>query len=237
MIALAELYDVLFQAFGPQNWWPIVENGTSLYLPEYTRRERTREEIVEIWIGAILTQNTAWKNVEKALIALKAELPMSPEAILACPEERLASLICSAGYYTQKAKKIRISMEYILTKLAGTPSRLKSMPLIQARGELLSLWGIGPETADSILLYGLRFPVFVIDAYTRRILTRVGYAVEGASYDDLQGLFHEALPRDPHLYEEYHALLVATGKLCTRKPLCFQCPLVSLCREAQPSFK
>ncbi|URA10781.1 endonuclease III domain-containing protein [Thermospira aquatica] len=237
MISLRELYDLLFEAFGPQNWWPIVENGTSRYLPEYVRRERTKEEILEIWIGAILTQNTAWKNVEKALIALKSEIAMSPEALFSCPEEKLASLIRSAGYYTQKAKKIHISMEYILTALSGDPSQLKSMSLAEARKALLSLWGIGPETADSILLYGLRFPVFVIDAYTRRILKKLGYTQAQASYDELQKLFHRSLPPDPYLYGEYHALLVVTGKLCGKKPQCLDCPLASFCEEAHKSFK
>jgi len=233
-LSLTQIYEILREWYGPQYWWPIVMDHTSHYLPEYTERERTPEEALEIWIGAILTQNTAWKNVEKAIDTLKTHLPLTPQDLLSCPETTLASLIRSAGYYTQKAKKIRISMRFILEHLDGNPCSLRSYPLSTARERLLSLWGIGPETADSILLYALGFPVFVIDAYTRRILSHLGYTEAFDPYEDLQDIFHTSLPRDPRLYGEYHALFVAAGKTCGRKPRCEACPLHPWC-QAHPS--
>ncbi|MFN4215865.1 MAG: endonuclease III domain-containing protein [Brevinematales bacterium] len=230
-LSLSELYEVLFSFYGPQNWWPIVENGTSLYLPEYMQRERTPQEAIEIWTGAILTQNTAWKNVEKALVKLKARVPLSPENLIKLPEEEIADLIRPAGYYRQKAKKIHISMRFLLENYGGNPCEIRRLSLPEARHQLLSLWGIGPETADSILLYALGFPIFVIDAYTRRILKLLGYPEATQPYENLQALFHKSLAQDVGLYQEYHALFVTAGKTCRKKPDCGRCPLFSWCEK------
>ncbi|NPV38669.1 Endonuclease III [Brevinematales bacterium NS] len=230
-LSLSELYDILFRFYGPQNWWPIVENGVSLYLPGYTQKQRTPEEALEIWIGAILTQNTAWKNVEKALVNLKERLPLLPESLLTLSEEELSDLIRPAGYYRQKAKKIHVSMRFLLQDYGGNPCELRRLPLSEARHQLLSLWGIGPETADSILLYALGFPIFVIDTYTRRILKLLGYPEATQSYERLQDLFHKNITPDVGLYREYHALFVAAGKTCGRKPDCGRCPLFSWCER------
>jgi len=227
--SLLDIYNILLDFHGEQNWWPIVKNGVSLYLPEYATRERTPEEILEIWIGAILTQNTAWKNVEKAITNLKTHIALSPSEILHYPQNELAELIRPAGYYTQKAKKLHASMHFIENTLSGNILRLKTFPLAQARTHLLSLWGIGPETADSILLYGYRFPTFVIDAYTRRILLSLGFSEAALSYHEFQAYFQKTLPSDAHLYEEYHALFVAQGKHCKTKEGCIHCPLSPWC--------
>ncbi|MCX7882891.1 MAG: hypothetical protein N2314_06695 [Brevinematales bacterium] len=233
ILSLSELYEILSQAYGKQHWWPIVQGGVSLYLEEYSQRERTPQEALEIWIGAILTQNTTWKNVEKALTTLKEKDVLSVEGLLNCSEEGLARMIRPVGYYMQKAKKIHVSMRFLATYLHGNPCEMRSWSLAEARHALLSLWGIGPETADSILLYALGFPVFVVDAYTRRILECLGYEEASAPYERLQHLFHQKLAPDVHLYQEYHALFVAVGKTCGKKPRCSFCPLSSWCRKSQ----
>lgn len=191
------IYDELFQAFGHQHWWP------------YTDEKNKK---LEISLGAILTQNTNWQNVEKALKNLKSQKLFSLKRLEDINTKRLAALIKPSGYYNQKAKKIK---EFI--------SFLKSNKEI-SRENLLSVWGIGPETADSILLYAYDNPIFVVDAYTKRVMSRLGFKEE--TYDELQGLFMQELPEDAQLYNEYHALLVRLGKdFCKTKPVCEWCPL------------
>ncbi len=205
---LKEIYTRLFQALGPQGWWP-------------------GETAFEVCVGAILTQNTNWQNVERAIANLKAAGVLSPEALYDLPEEMLAEMIRPAGYFRVKARRLKNFIHFLMDRHQGDLKSLFSLPLEEARQQLLGVSGIGPETADSILLYAGGLPTFVIDAYTRRILLRHGLATEELSYEDLREMFMRALPPDPKLYNEYHALLVAVGKrFCRpRKPLCATCPL------------
>lgn len=225
------VYRLLKKAYGPRNWWPVVRGGRCLYLPEFLDRPRTAPEILEIMVGALLTQNTAWDNVVLALIELKKRRLMSVGALEKIPESRLARLIRSSGYYNQKAKKIKALVSFIRSSLAGRVVRLGGRGLDRARQSLLSVWGIGPETADSILLYGYGFPVFVVDAYTHRVFSRIGSVPPKAQYDDIQLFFHKNLKRNTGVFREYHALIVELGKsVCIRTPKCLICPIRKICR-------
>ena len=205
---LTKIYENLYRHFGPQNWWP-------------------GETPFEICVGAILTQNTNWQNVERAISRLKERELLDPQKLYELPFDELATLIRPAGYFRVKAKRLKNFLHLLVREYEGRLERLFAEGLPQAREKLLSVSGIGPETADSILLYAGGFPVFVIDAYTRRILLRHGLATEEMDYQALQELFERNLPRDTELFNEYHALLVACGKhYCRpRRPLCEKCPL------------
>lgn len=209
------------------NWYPnVVRAMRQLKLGrEFTKQEQEvirqaeiREKLKKQTTDTILTQNTNWQNVEKALNNLKTKNLLSLKKLEAISIKKLATLIKPSGYYNQKAKKIKGFIKF-----------LKSNKQIN-RENLLSVWGIGPETADSILLYAYGYPIFVIDAYTKRILNRLGFKEE--TYDDLQKLFMQNLPKNIQIYNEYHALLVRLGKYsCKAKPLCKECPLKSdFCR-------
>ncbi len=199
---LMKIYRRLLHAFGPQNWWP-VKNGF-------------RPKEWEICVGAVLTQNTNWKNVEKALENMKKHGIVSREDIIRIDTEKLAEIIKPAGYYNQKAKKLKA-----LASLEGKITREK----------LLSVWGVGPETADSILLYAYGKPYFVIDAYTRRVFSRLGLVKETSSYEELRHFFEKNLPRDIQIYKEYHALIVELAKrFCKKKPFCEKCPISDYCK-------
>lgn len=189
---LLKFYEALLKEYGPQGWWP-VGNGF-------------RPKEWEICVGAILTQNTAWKNVERGLKNLRDAGIMTPEALIALAQPELETLIRPTGFYRQKAERLKIFTDYLLR--LGIKDFLSSV----TRDELLALKGIGRETADSILLYACKKPVFIIDAYTRRIFSRLKLAEENAGYDELQDLFHKNLPRDVALFQEYHALIVRLGK-------------------------
>ncbi len=223
---LQRLYTTLLEHYGPQGWWPLVAHlGTNPtktgsirgYHPGDFGFPRSDNERFEICVGAILTQNTAWTNVEKALLALHEKGCLDAKKLASLPLPSLKKAIRPAGYYNQKAKKLTIFTAFY-TALAGrTPTR----------DELLALWGIGPETADSILLYAYGVPVFVIDAYTRRVIAaeklipaRKGRTAADLDYHDLQRLFHDALPASQKgavaLYQEYHALIVEHAKNLTR---------------------
>jgi len=205
--ALLTIYKTLFHAIGPRHWWP-------------------GETPLEIMIGAILTQNTSWKNVDKAITTLKEKNRLSPEKLRDIPEADLAEAIRSSGYYNQKAKKIKIFIRYIYEHYNGSLEKMAEQPLGKLREELLAIHGIGPETADSILLYALQKETFVVDAYTRRIFLRHGWMTEKATYEEIRQFFMTHLPRDVQLYNEFHALLVHVGNhFCRRKPLCEGCPL------------
>ena len=168
------LYRALFGKYGHQNWWPIVENGRCLYLDDYRKRARTDEEILEIMAGAVLTQNTSWENAAGALAKLKEEALLNIESLDSARAAGIAQIIKGSGYYNQKAKKLK-ALAGFLRGLPGGLHDLRAMGLETARESLLSVWGIGKETADSsILLYGSYFLTFVIDAYTVRIFSRVG---------------------------------------------------------------
>ena len=205
---LRKYYDALFTAHGPQHWWP----------------GRSRFEVI---VGAILTQNTSWSNVEPALRNLRSARLLAPAPMLQVPLARLQSLIRSSGYFRQKARKLKAFAEYLQTMFAGSLTRMFRTPTTVLREQLLGVHGIGPETADSILLYAGRHPIFVIDAYTRRIVERHQLTSSARSYEQLRALFERNLPPDAALYNEFHALIVRTGKLhCrARQPRCNECPL------------
>jgi endonuclease-3 related protein len=206
---LNNIYDKLYAAFGPQNWWPA-------------------ESQFEVIVGAILTQNTAWKNVEKAINNLKYSGLLMPEKLHDLSHEELASHIHSAGYFNIKSKRLKAFLDYLFGSYEGKLEAFFNKRVDLLREELLFVKGIGEETADSILLYAGRYPVFVVDSYTRRILSRHQLISPDASYREIQRLFMENLKQDERLFNEYHALIVKVGKeLCkNRNPLCNKCPLM-----------
>ena len=203
-----DIYAALYSRYGPQNWWPA-------------------ESELECIIGTILTQNTTWKNVEKAINQLKQQGLISIERLNNISTVNLAQIIRSSGYFNQKAKKLKNFVSFVNVNYAGNLEEMLSEELYTLREKLLSIKGIGPETADSIALYAAKKPVFVIDAYTYRILSRHGLIAEDSSYQEMQELFMDSLPDDPKLFNEYHALLVKAGKEhCKKKsPVCSGCPL------------
>lgn len=201
-------YQALFDHLGPQNWWPA----------------RTPFEVI---VGAILTQNTSWTNVERAIANLRRANLLTPSALERVPFTRLASLIRSSGYFRQKAKKLKAFVRFLRDQHSGSLARMFRTPTLALREKLLAVHGIGPETADSILLYAGKKDVFVVDAYTRRIFSRHGWVADNVSYEELRSKIEAALPRDVSRYNEFHALLVMAGKnWCrTREPRCSECPL------------
>lgn len=227
-------YDIVYKkllfAYGHQNWWPIIINGGSEYLSEFNKRRRTSMERLEICLGAILTQNTNWKNVEASLIVLKESGSMNVQQLADISRQELAYIIRSSGYFNQKAKKIKNFIKFIQYRLSGDIDNLDRLDLPEARNALLSVWGIGRETADSMLLYAFDRPVFIVDAYTRRIFYRLGYIDGDEEYDDIRYQIEYDLPQDILIYKEYHGLLVKHAKLfCRKKPVCEECPIQGLC--------
>lgn len=207
MNKLHEIYQRLCRAFGPQCWWP----GESPF---------------EIAVGAILTQNTNWGNVEKAIENLKREKVLSAKSIHEIRVDKLASLIKPAGYFNVKAKRLKAFIGFLMNEHHGSMKRMKNEKMQTLRAKLLKVNGVGHETADSILLYALEKPVFVIDAYTKRVLSRHGIMEHEKPYEEFQELFHSSLKRDVKLFNEYHALFVRLGKTyCRKKPRCEECPL------------
>jgi endonuclease-3 related protein len=177
-------------------------------------------------VGAILTQNTSWRNVEKAIQKLKGKGVLNPEGIHHLKRSELARLIKSSGYYRIKTDRLKSFIDFLFEEYDGNIKKMGRERLGELREKLLGVKGIGPETADSILLYGLKKPIFVVDAYTRRILSRHGIISEKASYEEVQKLFMDYLPRDEKLFNEYHALFVYLGKtVCKKIPRCELCPL------------
>ncbi|MCX7821299.1 MAG: hypothetical protein N2258_06450 [Brevinematales bacterium] len=224
---LIDIYNLLVDFYGEQNWWPIIEGRECVYKKEFMERERTDEEIFEIMIGAILTQNTSWTNVIVAIINLKENNIFSPYKISEIENSKLSQLIKSAGYFNQKAKKLKILCSFLLNNKI---SELKKLSVYDLRQKFLSLWGIGYETADSIVLYGFNKPVFVVDAYTKRIFSRLGFFPENSEYETIRDLFEKNLPQSSNLYKEYHALIVEFGKnLCKKRPLCNNCSFNENC--------
>lgn len=203
---LYELYERLYEAHGPQGWWP----GDTPF---------------EVAVGAILTQNTNWNNVARAITALKEEERLTPQALNDLPEAELARLIRPAGYYNIKARRLKNFLDF-LAHYGNSMEVMAGDTLENLRPALLTVKGIGPETADSILLYALAKPTFVVDAYTFRALSRHGFISEAYAYEELQQLFMEHLPTEVPLFQEYHALLVRLGKAwCRPKPQCEACPV------------
>jgi len=204
---LRHVYDALFTRWGRQHWWPA---STPL----------------EMMVGAILTQNTAWTNVEKAIANLRDHCALGFDVLEETPVEQLAEWIRPAGHFNQKARYIKAMTDAVRNRFAGSLENLFALDTPMLRTELLSWKGIGPETADSILLYAGTRPVFVVDAYTKRFLSRHGWCTAEASYSTISKLFTENLPADVPLFNEYHALIVRLGKEhCNSKPRCKGCPL------------
>jgi len=214
---LMEIYKKLLQHFGPQGWWPMSKGFAP---PEW-----------EVCIGAILTQNTNWKNVEKALENLKKEGILSPEEIKKIKIPVLENLIKPSGFYRQKAGRLKIFSDFVLS--FGSFENFKKKV---TREQLLQVKGLGPETADSILLYAVNRPVFIIDAYTRRIFTRIGFEncrKNKKNYEDWRYFFESNLKRDVEIYREFHALIVEHAKnFCRKEPLCGDCVLNRGCALA-----
>ena len=207
---LCKIYKALNEHFGGLHWWP-------------------GETPFEIAVGAILTQNTNWKNVEIAIDNLKQADLLDSLSLYAAEDSVVAELIRSSGYYNIKTKRLKAFLQFLQEEYAGNMDKMFNEELQTLREKLLGVNGIGEETADSILLYGGGKPVFVVDAYTRRILERHGIISQDRSYKEIQALFMEHLPQDTSLYNQYHALLVNTGKcFCRKKPLCGGCPLETL---------
>ena len=210
---LMAVYRRLHAAHGPQSWWP----GDTRF---------------EIMVGAVLTQNTAWSNVEKAIANLRAAQALTPQAIVAAPHRQLAAWLRPSGYFNIKARRLRALCEWLMQQ--GGVRRLARQPTDKLRHALLSVHGIGPETADDILLYAFARPVFVIDAYTRRIFARLGLVEGREDYEELRQLFESRLDSDVSLFNEYHALIVAHGKdICRPRPRCMHCRLRTLCASPE----
>ena len=212
---LMEIYGRLYEAFGPRHWWP-------------------GETPFEMMVGAILTQNTSWRNVEKAIQQLKWREILTPEGIHRLKASELAPVIRSSGFYHIKAERLKAFVEFLFEEYDGDLRKMREECLEGLRRKLLEIKGIGPETCDSILLYGLGKPIFVVDAYTKRILSRHGILSEKTPYDEVQKLFMDHLPHDERLYNEYHALLVRLAKTtCLKQPKCDTCPIKGIEKMAE----
>ena len=204
---LKDIHKRLYGYYGPQGWWP----------------GRTRFEVI---VGAILTQNTAWTNVEKAISALRRAKLLSPIRMKEASTATLAALIKPAGYFNVKTKRLKNFVNFLFERYGGSLAKASNRPSDILRHELLAVNGIGPETCDSILLYAFKKPVFVVDAYTKRIFSRHAIVERGAVYQEIQKLFMDNLRSGERLYNEYHALIVRVGKdFCRAKARCDRCPL------------
>lgn len=207
--SLREIHDLLYAANGHQHWWP----GDSAF---------------EIMVGAVLTQNTSWTNVERAIANLKQAKALSPGAIVRTHPKRLAAWLRPSGYFNIKAKRLKALCRWLMEQ--GGVNKLAKFTTHDLRQALLNVHGIGPETADDILLYAFNRPVFVIDAYTRRIFARLGLIAGDEHYEALRSLFESELEFSAPLFNEYHALIVVHGKdVCRKRPLCGNCPLAEKC--------
>ena len=214
-ISPPEVYERLLARYGAQGWWPA-------------------DSPFEVMAGAVLTQATAWTNVEKAIDNLRAADALSPRAVREMDAADLEALIRPSGFFRVKARRLRALCAFIGERFADDIEAMAREPAEALRREMLGVEGVGEETADDILLYALGFPIFVVDAYTRRLFHRLGASAEDARYADLQRLFHAALPRDAALFNEYHALIVrhAIARCRKRAPLCEGCPLSDACQYA-----
>lgn len=224
---IKKLYDLLYSAFGPRGWWPVCDKKSQipLYRPKQYSPENLRESF-EICVGAILTQNTSWKNVVKCFEFLSKDGLIKAQKIIEMPLGELEKKIRSCGYYRQKAKRLKEFSVFWQKEEPYFSSYKKDF----FREKLLSLKGIGPETADSMLLYAFSMPSFVIDSYTKRIFSRV-FMKRAEDYHSLKKIFESALPEDFKIYNEYHALIVETAKrFCFKKnPACLGCPAEIMC--------
>lgn len=217
MLDLRHIYQRLLDHYGSRNWWPA-------------------ETPFEVIVGAILTQNTNWNNVETAIDNLRQAEALTLEAILHLEREKLEQLIRPSGFFRQKAERLQLFCRYLQEHHQGRLEHLFDQELNQVRDELLRLKGVGPETADSILLYAGQQLSFVVDAYTNRLFGRLGILSGKETYSEIRDLFMTNLPEEIQLYNEYHALIVIHCKdFCRKKPLCNSCPCIDICVEKQPS--
>ncbi len=218
MNKIRDLYQKLLRAYGPQGWWPLLNHKgsnptktgsvTGYHSGDYSFPKSQTQQF-EICIGAILTQNTAWTNVEKALLNLQKANALDPKKLLGINEDELKEAIKPSGYFNQKARKLREFTEFFLSLQGKTPTR----------NQLLEVWGVGPETADSILLYAYKVPTFVVDAYTKRIFTHLKLCTEKSAYEEMKQVVEKNIKKDWKIYQEFHALLVEHAKRCySKKP-------------------
>jgi endonuclease III related protein len=213
---LTKIYQRLLTAYGPQHWWP----GDTPF---------------EVIVGAMLVQNTNWKNVEKAIANLRDADLLEPHALVELPADELEELVRPAGYFRVKARRLLNLMQWLVERFDGALDAMFQTPLAQLRAELLGVNGVGPETADSILLYAGNLPTFVVDTYTYRVTTRHGWIGFEAEYEDLKGFFESSLPDDVRMFNEFHALLVRVGKEhCGTSPKCAGCPLAEFLPAGGP---
>lgn len=223
------LFKDLLSVYGPQGWWPLVDyrgsNPTKTgsvqgYHPGDYGLPKTTNQVYEICLGSLLTQSVGWPSVEKALTNLKKLNAINPKTLLSMDEDALKKAIKQVGYFNQKARKVKEFTRFFVGLNGRTPTR----------DELLSVWGVGKETADSILLYAFKVPTFVVDAYTRRIFSHIGLINEKDEYDKIKAIFERNIPPDLNTYQEYHALIVEHAKRhCKTKPVCDDCPLKRRC--------
>ncbi|MEW6183759.1 MAG: endonuclease III domain-containing protein [Bacillota bacterium] len=216
--SLLEIYRGLYEYFGPRHWWPA-------------------DTDFEMIIGAILTQNVSWRGAVRAIDNLKAEEWLEAAAISAAPREKLAEVLRPARYHFQKAQKLKDFCSVLLEEYNGNLNGFLAQETGLLRGRLLAIRGIGPETADCIILYAARKPIFVIDAYTHRVFNRLGYFPERIKYGEMQEFFMRHLPADVKLFNEYHAQIDALGhRICLKKsPHCGECPVSRYCRAVRMS--
>jgi endonuclease III related protein len=224
-----EVYRILRKTCGPCGWWPLMNRKTmkSEYRGTPPKNDR---ELFEIALGAILTQNIAWTNVEKCLVALHQKKLLAPRALDDADRETIASCIRPSGYFNQKTIKIKSFLEWLKSRRYSM-TRCSSLSDSELRTELLAIKGVGPETADSIMLYGYGRKIFVVDAYTRRVFSRLGFFSASLSYNEMQKFFHHHFRGTVDDYKEFHACIVMHGKdICKTRPLCGQCVLAKTCR-------
>ncbi len=211
MHAIPTIYQTLLNHYGPQHWWPA-------------------ETPFEVVVGAFLTQNTNWNNVEKAILNLHQAQALSLDKILSLEPDQLEQLIRPAGFFRQKAERLRLFCQHLETYHQGSLETMLNQDRHLLRKELLALKGIGPETADSILLYAGQHLSFVVDAYTKRLFARLGLLLGNESYDQVREMFMAALPENTEIYNEYHALIVVHCKdFCKKSPVCDNCPCLNHC--------
>lgn len=227
MVTFSDIYGLLVDNYGAQGWWPVTPEG--MVYPEYSGGPKNQKQIFEVMFGAILAQNTSWKNVEKAISELNKKTLFDVDKILAISQDELAQVIRSSGYYNQKARKLK----YLCSFLKENPlNELNKCSLGILKEKLLAVSGIGKETADSIMLYSLGMPIFIIDAYSVRIFSRIGLCSKKVTYDGLQCMIEQNLDKDAQVFNEYHALLVEHAKrYCRKKPECETCILKSVCKK------
>lgn len=226
------IYRRLLGRFGPQGWWPVAprRGAAPVYSPRWTRGRLSPDQQFEVAVGALLTQNTAWSNVEKAMTGLRRAGLTSPRPLLRASMPRLERILRPSGYFRQKSRRLKSFCRSLRARWGSRLDRCLAQPLPEARAELLSFPGFGPETADSVLLYAAGRPVFVVDAYTRRLARRFGL-LRTDDYGRVQSFFSGRFPRRTAGLREYHALVVRLAKeFCRAIPVCSPCPLRSRCR-------